>query len=131
MQTSTNPNSTLPIGNGSDGPLGKAATGAHGAVDKAAAGAQGAVDKAAGAAEEALRKAKPIINRVADTAHQAVDKAVNVAVPTAEWLNAQSETLKASQEKAVAEARSYVSANPLKSVGAALLAGLVIGRLMR
>lgn len=125
METTVHPNhsNTLsPTGssNSSDGTLGRAVAGAHGVVDKAVT-----------AADEAVRKAKPAIDRVAEGAHQAVDKAARVAVPTAKWLSEQGESLRATQHKIVGDARQYVSANPFKSVAAALVAGLLIGRILR
>jgi ElaB/YqjD/DUF883 family membrane-anchored ribosome-binding protein len=89
------------------------------------------VDRVAGAADEAARKAQPAIDRAAELAHHAVDKAADVAAPAAEWLGEQGESLMATQKKLVDDARKYVEANPLKSVAIALVAGLVIGRIVR
>ena len=82
----------------------------------------------AGAADEAARKAKPKIDQVAAMAHKAVDKAADAAAPTAEWLVDKGDSLNATQRKLVADTCSYVSANPLKSVGFALLAGFLISQ---
>ncbi len=68
-------------------------------------------------APEPIVNEKPVSARVAEIAHQSVDNAVSVLVPTAEWLNERNESLKASQEKIVVDACQYVSANPFKSVG--------------
>lgn len=125
MQT-TSSNTAFPAGSSATGP-----NGSEGTIGKAAASAHGAVDKAASAADEAVRKATPVINRVAESAHQAVNKAVDVAVPTAQWLDEKSGSLKATQEKMLTDARQYVAANPLKAVAAALVAGLLIGRILR
>jgi ElaB/YqjD/DUF883 family membrane-anchored ribosome-binding protein len=75
--------------------------------------------------------ARPMIDRVASSAHQAVDKAVGVAVPAAEWLTERGQTLKQTQDQLLTDTRTYVTSNPLKAVGIALAAGLLIGRLMR
>ena len=107
-----------------EGKLSQAAGSAHTTVENAVSRANGAVDEVAGAV-------KPIIGRVAESAHQAVDKAVNLAGAPAEWLNKKSEDLKETQERVLTEARDYVIANPLKAVGIALAAGLFIGRIMR
>ena len=64
-------------------------------------------------------------------AHNAVDKAASAAAPAANWLSEQGESLNATGEKYVADVRSYVSTNPLKSVAIVLAAGLVLGRLLR
>jgi ElaB/YqjD/DUF883 family membrane-anchored ribosome-binding protein len=103
-----------------DGPLHKAATSAHAAVDRVA-----------GAADEAASKAKPVIDRAAELAHYAVDKAADAAAPTAEWLGEQGESLLAAPKKLIDGTCEYVAANPLKSVAIALVAGLLIGRIVR
>jgi len=104
---------------------------AEGAVNRASSSAHAAVNSIAGAADEAARKAKPAIDRVAAMAHQAVDRAAGVAAPTADWLTEQGESLKATQEKVVADASRYVSANPLKAVAIALAVGFLLGRIVR
>src|SRR5665811_1075914 len=103
----------------------------EGALNKASSGAHAAVNSIAGAADEAARKAKPAIDRVAAMAHQAVDKAAGAAAPTADWLAEQGDSVNYSQKQLVADTRSYVSANPLKAVGMAVVAGFVLGRLIR
>ena len=110
-------------GNG-EGTLHKASAGAHAAVNSAA-------HSISGAADEAARKAKPAIDRVAAMAHQAVDKAAGAAVPTADWLTEQRDSLNVAQKKLVADTCSYISANPLKSVGMALTAGFLLSRIIR
>ena len=102
-----------------------------GAVHRVATSAHAAVDRAAEAADEAARKVKPVIDRAAELAHYAVDKTADVAAPTAEWLGEHGESLIASPKKLVDGTSRYVSANPLKSVAIALVAGLLIGRIVR
>jgi ElaB/YqjD/DUF883 family membrane-anchored ribosome-binding protein len=103
----------------------------NGAVHKVASSAHAAVDRAAEAADDVARKAKPAIDRAAELAHYAVDKAADVAAPTAEWLGEQGDSLMASPKKLVDGTCKYVAANPLKSVAIALVAGLLIGRIVR
>jgi ElaB/YqjD/DUF883 family membrane-anchored ribosome-binding protein len=100
----------------------------NGALNKASSGAHSAVNSMAGAAEEAARKAKPAIDKVAAMAHEAVDKAAGAAMPAADWLAEKSESLDAKQKKLMADTCSYVSANPLKSIGIALVTGLLLSR---
>jgi ElaB/YqjD/DUF883 family membrane-anchored ribosome-binding protein len=95
-----------------------------GALNKASSGAHSAVNSIAGAA-------KPAIDRVAAIAHQAVDSAAGAAAPTADWLTQQGESLNAAPKKLVADTCSYVSANPLKSVGIAVVAGFLLSRFIR
>ena len=120
METTTRGNTPSPYGTSTEGALNKASSSAHSAVDSMA-----------GAAEDAARKAKPAIDRVAAMAHQAVDSAAGAAAPTAEWLAEQGESLNATQKKLVEDTCKYVSANPLKSIGIALVAGFLLSRIMR
>lgn len=101
-----------------------------GAMKKASSSAHAAVDSMASAADSAAQKAKPTIDRVAAMAHQAVDKAAGAAAPTAEWLAEHGESLKASQKQLMDDACSYVSANPLKAVGIAVVAGFLLSRII-
>ena len=104
---------------------------AAGAVNRASSSAHAAVNSIVEAADEAARKAKPAIDRVAARAHQAVDRAAGAAVPAAHWLTERGQRLNATQEKLVADASSYVSANPLKAFGIALAVGFLLSRLIR
>ncbi len=99
-------------------------------LGKASSSAHAAVDSIAGAADEAARKARPAIDRAAAIAHQAVDKAAGAAGPAADWVTAQGESLTATQKKLIADTCSYVSANPLKSLGFAVLAGFLLSRII-
>lgn len=121
METIVRGNTPLP-----SGMLGNAES----ALNRASSSAHAAVNSIAGAADEAARRAKPAIDRVAAMAHQAVDSAAGAAAPTADWLVEKGENLNATQKMLVADARSYVSANPLKSVGIALAAGFVLSRII-
>jgi ElaB/YqjD/DUF883 family membrane-anchored ribosome-binding protein len=80
--------------------------------------------------ESVVKEGERMVARVAAMAHHAVDKAADVAAPTAEWLTGRAEELDARQKKLTADACSYVTANPLKAVGIALLAGVVLGRIL-
>ena len=122
----TNPNTGFSTSGSNAG-----ANGSEGSLNSASTSAHSAVDKAASAAQNASSKIKPVIDRVASSAHQAVDKAVGVVIPTADWLRERSLSLKVSQKKMITDAREYVSVNPLKAVGIALAAGLLLGRIMR
>src|SRR5664279_5629364 len=101
-----------------------------GTISKASSSAHGAVNSIASAADEAARKAKPAIDRAAAMAHQAVDKAAGAAAPTADWLAEQGESLNTTQKKLVADTCGYISANPLKALGIAVVAGFVLSRII-
>jgi len=101
-----------------------------GALDRTSSKAHAAVDSIAGAADEGVPRAKPAIDRIVATAHHAVDSAAGAAAPTADWLAERGASLKAAQKNLVADTCNYVSVNPLKSVGIAVAAGIVISRAM-
>jgi ElaB/YqjD/DUF883 family membrane-anchored ribosome-binding protein len=103
----------------------------EGAVNKASLSAHAVVNSIVGAADEAASKARPAIDQVAAMAHQAVDRAAGAAAPTADWLTEQGENINARQKQLLADTRDYISANPLKAVGIALVAGCVLSRLIR
>jgi ElaB/YqjD/DUF883 family membrane-anchored ribosome-binding protein len=101
---------------------------ADSALTKATSSVHSAVDSIAATADQAARNAKPTIDKVAAMAHQAVDKAAGAAAPTADWIVEHGESLKASQKKLVSDTCTYVSANPLKAVAIAAVAGFLISR---
>ena len=82
-------------------------------------------------AANAYEKSKPVIDRITSKAHDAIDKAAAMPAQAKDWLGAQSEQLSAKQKKLVDGASSYVSANPLKAIGIAVVAALLVGRLMK
>jgi len=102
-----------------------------GVLNRTTAGAHAAVNSVADAADVAARKAKPTIEQVAAMAHQAVDKAAASAAPAVDWIGEQGESLNATQKKLVSDTSAYIAANPLMSVGVAVLAGYVISRMTR
>lgn len=119
LTTRSNTPSTSGMPNSTDGVLNRASSNAHAAVNSMAT-----------AADEAARKAKPAIDQVASMAHQAVDKAANVVAPTADWLTEQGASLNATQKKLVDDTCQYISSNPLKSVGIAVVAGFLLSRII-
>ena len=99
-------------------------------LNKVSSSAHAAVNSMAGAADEAVGKAKPAIDKVVAMAHQVVDKAAGVAAPTADWLAEKGESLNTTQKKLMADTCSYVSTNPLKAVGIAVVAGFLLSRII-
>lgn len=100
-------------------------------LTRTTAGVHAAVNSVAGAADSAASKAKPAINQVAAMAHQAVDRAAASAAPAIDWIGEQGESLNATQKKLVTDTSAYIAANPLMSVGVAVLAGFLISRMTR
>ena len=102
-----------------------------GVLTKTTPGVHATFNSIADAADIAARKAMPAIDQVAAMAHQAVDKAAASAAPAVDWIGEQGESLNATQKKLVSDASAYIAANPLMSVGVAVLAGFVISRVIR
>jgi hypothetical protein len=99
-------------------------------LNKAQQGAHSAVDRAASMADEAARRTKPAIDRVVGYAHQVVDRAAGAAAPAADWLDAHGQDWRETQEKLMVTTSDYVKAHPLKSIGIAVVAGVLIGRMV-
>lgn len=83
-----------------------------------------------------------VIDRVVHGVHQAVDRMAEKAVPTAERVKSgvsgaaeavqsQADHLGEMQEEWVTACRDCVRAHPLKSVGAAVVAGMILSRILR
>ncbi len=110
------------------GTVSAGSNGADGALDKVSSKAHAAVDAIAGVAEDAASRVRPVVDRAATMAHEAVDKAAGAAAPTADWLAEQGRSLQATQKKLVGDTCEYISGNPLKAVGVALVAGFLLSR---
>ncbi len=85
--------------------------------------------------------ADDIVNRAAETAHRAVDRMAEKAVPAVErvksgvneattMLQARADQLGQLQERWVEDSRNYVREHPFTSVAAALAAGMLLARLL-
>lgn len=75
--------------------------------------------------------ARPAIDRMTTLAHDATDKAVSAKNQAADWLIERGDELAAAPRKLVDQTSGYVSANPLKSLGIAIVAALIVGRLTK
>lgn len=85
-------------------------------------GAHNTINKAADAV-------RPAVDRIANGAHQAVDRLAGVAASAADTLSVRGAQIRDAQEKLTGQARSYVSAHPLATVGIAVAAGFLLSRL--
>lgn len=94
------------------------------AVDKASAALHSVIDDAA-------RKMKAPLDRMAEIAQEASDRAITARGQAGDWLYKTGEELSAPSKRLLADTSAYVSANPLKSLGIAVLAALLVGRFMR
>jgi ElaB/YqjD/DUF883 family membrane-anchored ribosome-binding protein len=72
---------------------------------------------------------KQQIDRLADSAHGAIDRATQTASQVAERFNEKSEELWAMKDDYVGSARDYVKENPLVALGIALAAGYLFGKI--
>ncbi len=103
----------------------------NGRVGEAAASAHGAVDKVAAAAGSAVRTVGSAIDDAAASGHQAVNKIEDTVKPAQQWLNEKTDALLAAPKNAASDARQYIVVHPWQSVGVALLAGMLLGRITR
>lgn len=103
----------------------------NGALQKATTSAHATIDKVAAAADKALQQAKPALDKVTQVAHGTIERAAGVAVPTATWLNDKGTRLKSTQEKFYEDTCSYVAANPLKAIAMSVIAGFLLGKILR
>jgi ElaB/YqjD/DUF883 family membrane-anchored ribosome-binding protein len=82
------------------------------------------------------------VDRMAQSAHHAIDRVAGKAAPTVdqvrsaathagEAVSARLDEISTMQEELMESMRGQVRAHPLAIVGSAVLAGLLIGRLMR
>jgi len=69
------------------------------------------------------------IDRLADSAHGAIDRATQSAAQVAERLGDKSEELLAMKDDYIESARDYVKENPLMALGIALAAGYLFGKI--
>ena len=74
---------------------------------------------------ETKRSAETNVDRLAQSAHEAVDKTASVASSYAERFSTKGEQLMQMQEDWMTTARDYVRDNPLQALGIAVAAGIV------
>jgi ElaB/YqjD/DUF883 family membrane-anchored ribosome-binding protein len=72
---------------------------------------------------------KPQAERLAESAHAAIDRATQTATQVAERFNERSEELLAMKDDYVEAAREYVKENPFMALGIALAAGYLFGKI--
>ena len=95
-----------------------------GAVERAGTGAHRVIDKVIGAAH-------PAVDRIASGAHRTIDRATGAATQTATVFNEKREQLRNARSRAMGETRDYVRANPVLSLGIAVVAGYLLATLLR
>lgn len=69
------------------------------------------------------------VDRMASSAHSAVDKAANATNSAADALSEKGHELKMLEEQWLGKVRAYVESNPVQSVGIALASGYLLSRI--
>lgn len=82
-------------------------------------------------ADTAVAKVRPMMDRISTMASDAADKAYDMKSQAKDWLNTNADVVTAKQKEMIDDASKYISANPLKAIGIAVVAALVVGRLMK
>lgn len=77
------------------------------------------------------RNPQQTVDRLSQTAHQAVDRAASAASSYAERFGERGEELMQMPQDWLDTARDYVRENPMQAVGMALAAGYLLSILMR
>lgn len=72
---------------------------------------------------------KQQLERLAETAHGAIDRATQTAAQVAERLGEKSEELLAMKDDYLENTREYVKQNPFMAIGIALAAGYLLGKI--
>jgi ElaB/YqjD/DUF883 family membrane-anchored ribosome-binding protein len=92
---------------------------------------QPSTTQAALAVDKAVAVLHTVIDDAASKAHEASNKAGTAGNKAVDWVSKRGDQLGATPKKLIADASGYVSANPLKSLGIAILAAFAVGRLLR
>ncbi len=77
------------------------------------------------------RNPQQTVDRLSQTAHQAVDRAAGAAADYAERFGAKGDELMQMPQDWLETAREYVRENPMQAVGMAVAAGYLLSVLMR
>ena len=74
--------------------------------------------------------ARPVVSRAASGAHRLVDRLADTTTRVAQRLEDTGSRLKDAEQRAVSASSGYVREHPLRSVGIALAAGILVSRLV-
>lgn len=93
------------------------------------------VDRASIGAHDALNQisevAKPVMDRMASSAHGVINTVAGAATSAVETLGMKGDQLNNAQDKVVEAARKHMRDRPIVSLGIAIAAGWVLSRLLR
>ena len=70
------------------------------------------------------------IDKAANSANEAIDKAADATSQAAEALGEKGEQLKNAEQQIMEDCRVYVRDNPITSLGIAVAAGFLLGRVL-
>jgi ElaB/YqjD/DUF883 family membrane-anchored ribosome-binding protein len=87
--------------------------------------------QAASAVDKAVSVLHTAIDDAASKAHSASSQAASAGNQAVEWVAKRGQEFTAKPMRLIDDASVYVSANPLKSLGIAIIAALAVGRFMR
>ena len=93
--------------------------------------AQQGADRAHQTVDKVADRTGPVAERLSQAVHQTIDKVADKAAPAVEWAEQKTMELRDRSSKLAETCSTYVKAQPLVSVGAALAVGYLIGRLTR
>lgn len=91
----------------------------------------GAADRAHQTVDRVADRAAPAVDRLSQAVHHTIDKVADKATPAVEWAEQKTMEIRDRSSQFAETWSSYVRAQPLVSVGAALAVGYLIGRLSR
>ena len=86
------------------------------------------IDKASTALKSAIGDAETQVKAIVE---KASDRASTARTDATAWLGKRGDELSAAQGRVEDTTSTYISANPLKAVGIAVVAALIVGRLFR
>lgn len=89
-----------------------------------------AAEQASKAIDRVSRMARPAVERIAASAHSAVDGIANATCQVAETLGRRGGQLMDAETRMIDSTRSYITRYPMTSLGIALAAGLLLGRML-
>jgi len=69
------------------------------------------------------------VDRASESAHSAVNKAMGAADSAAGWVSERGQSVKAAPTQLMSKSTEYVTANPWKALGIAVVAGVVLSKI--
>jgi len=91
--------------------------------------AQGITDRAHGYVDQAKNGAAASADAAAAAVHRGIDQAADTATAAADWVSQKASDYTRAPQAALESACQTIRARPLMSVGIALAAGYIIGRM--